>query len=375
MSDGNYQQAQRQAAVQRLDPGTFTDQFGHLDIIPLKRGLYEAADAHDILGVVLLNSDLADYENVVEREAVLNKPQAMEADAAGDDIKRHQVLTAAWLKQSAAIREVKQQFINCLDTHAKTVIMEPQHGTIRRTIMTCLNLLQIHYGTMTIEQLNIFAEKARTTKWDASTDITQHTARFKADMSFLNTHAYAPAAGQQVVNLMASVEHVPAFTMIAHPAFYQTYVHAANQTVDNLIAVYERIYKTQYANTTAAQHHLAANQVVQQQPSITAESTLDTQQSAVIEGIMASARGSLVGARVSHTQLMELQAQVAKTIDRVLSPTDNNRPRGGPGGAARTATTTKPRGRLAKGVCPLHPDAIKPHTWAQCFQNPEKDTK
>jgi hypothetical protein len=190
-------------------------------------------------------------------------------------------------------------------------------------------------------------------------------------MDFLTTHNYAPSMGQQVVNLQASVGHVPSFTMLATPAFHAAYPAVQNQTLTNLITVYERVYRGQYVNTTAAQHHLAMNQAIGIHKTSELEDTMHNPEHAVINGIMASARGALAGEQVTHNQLMDLQAQVAKTITRVLHPSQRQT------GVRDSSRSKEPTSRgvknvnIPKGACPLHPHAVKPHTWEQCSRNPE----
>ena len=58
-----------------------------------------------------------------------------------------------------------------------------------------------------------------------------------------------------VVYLQSTVAGVMAFTQLTTPAFHVAYPAVVNQTLANLITVYERVYRRQYVSTTAAQHH------------------------------------------------------------------------------------------------------------------------
>ena len=149
------------------------------------------------------------------------------------------------------------------------------------------------------------------------------------------------------------------FASIASAAFYTTTTHTspnlAQQTLSRIVDSFTHVYRTQYVNTTAAQHHLVANQAMK-------ETTNDS-----LVHIMASARAAIEHKSISPAQLSKILAAVERSIKQVLNPRQP-----AAGNNSRPPVNRNGRHETADGTCDysFHASLKKKHTWDECHFNP-----
>ena len=345
---------QRQQSVRNLVADAFEGSHACEDILFLKQGIYEFADAHGVLAVIALDADLAAYH--LDREAVRQRPAEPAPNALAAAFKAYDVAMKLYLLQDEGLRKTKHAILLALDQAVKKVIEEPVHGSLRRTVNAILQLLITEYGTMTHAELSKLSKELKGMRWDGSINLITFMTDNQNKLAFLEQHQFAPPTGEQVMMLQQAVSHVPAFAQMANNAFYQDWPLLADQTMVRLMATYRRVYRTQFVNTTASQHHATANQAVKE----------DTDES----GIMASVRASLKDQALTNAQAAQIEAALVKAIKTALQPASAGTPRNHGGKSKKQPYA--PAEKLAAGTCPMHPHAQKPHTWDQCSRNPDK---
>lgn len=355
--------ATRQYAVRTLEPGAFQGATGREDIMVLKQGIYEAAQLNNVLAAVALDADLLTYG--LEREAIRIAPALPAHGATAAELKYYENRREAYVRQSTALSDLKKSILHTLDQAAKHIIEDPVHGVLMHSVLNILELLTAEYSTMTNKELRTLKDQWSNTRWDPTTDLITFLADFQAQLAFLGQHQFAPPVGDQVVTLQTAVEHVPLFAQMADAAFFQQFPALATQTLANLCITYRRVYRAQYANSTAAQHH-AVNQVTQannQQESTTH-----------LDGIMASARATLRGTHITPAMMERLRVEIPRTIERCLRSNNDATQQAHGDKSTRFKRGDQKRGPqqpIVKGTCPLHPNAHTPHTWNDCRLNPE----
>ena len=240
-----------------------------------------------------------------------------------------------------------------LDKTSTGKITQPNVGTIKITVLEALTILKVEYKNMTNRQLQARKQELQAQRWDPCKDLSEFMEGLRAGIAFLTENDYAPARGEQVQMLHDAVKHVTQFTAIATPAFHAAHPLPAGQTLTRLITVYTMVYQGQFEKITASDHH-AVNQAK-------ADPHEDT-----LQGIVASARGSLTGVTLTYTQKKMIQAAVAKAIEDVLNPT-------APKAAnPRAPKAAQPRAPLA-GACtnPAHNSSNNTHLEKDCRLNPQ----
>jgi len=358
----------RQQAVRRLEPGAFEAVYGNTDIQTLKTGIYVQAQALNILAVIALDADLVTYQ--LQRAQVLQEPQQPPAAANAAAVKHFEILRHAFQDQSKALATLKTQILATLDHDATLVVEEPEHAALRRTVTDIVHLLCARYSDMTNKELQALSDKLRAMRWDAATDLTTFMADLSGQIAFLNRHQFAPTAGEQVLLLQTAVAHVPVFANKADAAFHMQHPNRADQTLPHLITVYERVYRNEYEKNTAAEV-LTANQVQD-------TSACTGHDGPVLQAIMASARAVIRDTAVTPAMLDHLATEITKTVARCLRPPKQEAASSGGGYKGKNHSDKDTGGGYtppvppASGCCPLHPTLKKPHTWEQCFLNPDR---
>jgi hypothetical protein len=343
---------QRQQAVRNLDPNAFHREFAYEDIFILRQALYEEAEILGIAGIIMTDADLLIYG--VQREAIRNQPAEPANNATAAQHKTYDVSQKLYSKQSEGIRTLKTKFKEALDSTTRKAIEEPVHGLLRRTLLQMMTDIMAEYSTMTNVELMNLKTTLQTMRWDATTDLITFMSQFQSRVAFLTSHGWPLSQGEQVMYLQASVEHVVGFASIASAAFYHSSPNLAQQTLVRMVTSFTQTYRTQYVNTTAAQHHLVANQALQ------------LPKDDAIEHIMASAREAIQNKPISPVQLTKILTAVEKGIKQVLQPrqtTNNN---------ARPPVNNNERYETADGTCnySFHASLKKKHTWDECHSNP-----
>ena len=341
--------------------------FGYHDIATFKLVIYELANSHGILEVIVLNDDMADL-NIAEREEIIAKPDRPNHGANQAFVNEYKIQYEAWKVQSTAINEVKRTLISLLDGQAKKIVEDPVQGTLMRTSTQMLTLLFEHYHTMSNEELRAVKTKWQQARWNQDEDLISFLSAFTDSVTFLTEHNYAPPPGEQVTSLLDAIAHVPTLAAPTKAAFFQDAPAVANQTLELLCTHMRTVYRTQYSATTAEAHH-AINQVEEVAPDAT---------DIIVQGIAASARATLHGATVTPGQLEVIQAAVTKAIRQSLQPASETRPRTfnerrGPRASKPPASTDDRLPRPSEGECPLHRGRY--HRWEDCRQNPANKSK
>ena len=342
---------ERHASIRALEKESFQAENGFEDINVLIQSVYREARAEGILQVVMLQADLPLFG--LNRVATKVAPQEPEPDANQTAMRAYDQQQRMFMAQDKSLREVQHKLALALDRTATLVIAEPVFGTLRRTTLQTLTLLKAAYATMTHRELANIDADWRTMRWDPSQDLCQFMAEFTERADFLTQHAFGSVDGIRVTTLINAIRHQVTFADMANPVFYQAHPLAADQTLANLTAAYAKVYRGQYERTTADQHHRTANQALKEDPHEEA-----------LAGIMASVRGSLaMMPAITHTQLMDVQAAVAKAVVQCLRPEKDQQP-----------TASKSGGSNKKGPPCHHKDHYGPlisHTWKECRLNPQ----
>ena len=365
----NYQMStSRQQAVRRLEPGSFEAVHGNTDIQSLKTGIYVDAQALNLLPVIALDADLITYQ--LQRVDVLPAPEPPQPAATAAVVKHYEIRRHAFEAQSKALATLKTRVLATLDHDATLVVEEPDHAALRRTVNDLLRLLTERYADMTNKELQALAAQMRAMRWDSTTDLTTFMADLAGRIAFLQRHQFAPTEGEQVLILQTAVEHVPVFAHKADAAFHMQHPNRADQTLQHLITVYERVYRNEYEKTTAVEV-LTANQVQD-------KSACTGHDEPVLQAIMASARAVIRDTPVTPTMLDHLATEITKTVARCLRPLKAEAASSGGGYKGKkqpdkdTGGGYTPPVPPAPGCCPLHPTLRVPHTWDQCRLNPDK---
>ena len=341
---------QRHKAVHSLEAAAFEGATGREDINILKQGIYEAAQEVQVLEVIALDADLVIYD--LQRAHVLDRPVVPEANATAATIKRFELLRHAYTQQSTALATLKAKILKALDEEATQAIQEPIHGILRLSVNDILQRLTTEYHQMTFQELKPLRERWTAMRWDQSTDFITFLAHFREQMAFLTLHNVGPSEGEQIIQLHEAISHVPVFAQLADSQFQIAVPVQSEQTFENMAATYRKVYRTQYANSTAAQHYTASQAA--------AKAPVPASASPVLEGIIASARTALHGATVSADTASYMAQEVAKTIQRCMQPP-----------VARSDRVKKSGGQKP-GMCDQHPNSpnIITHTWEECRLNP-----
>ena len=353
----------RHQNVRRLEAAAFTGATGREDILVLKQGIYEAALLLNILDVVALDADLATYELV--RVEVLPRPPLPQIGATAAQAKHYEFARHAYTQQSEGLATLKGKIIQALDQEALRAVEQPIHGTLRLSVRDLVLALTTEYQQMTNKELQRLYNQWTALRWDAATDLITFLTTFQECLTFLDSHGFGPTRGVQVVTLQEAVEHVPAFANIADAAFHQEFPFEANQTLANLTATYRRVYRAQYAHSTAAQHHLA-NQVKE-----TPSSTSGAPEDVLLQGISASTRAAIRDTKITPELMDRLVLEVTKTVQRCLRPHTSRDTTTTQRDTRKTAPSTRrPQSEIiAPGTCPYH--RTTSHTWADCRANPD----
>jgi hypothetical protein len=349
----------RQAAIRSFEPNSFTAQHARIDINTFKLAIYDQAQAHGLFELYITDQDAISMG--IARQPPREAPEEPDEQAAAYLIKTFETQTKLYDKQVTRIAALKLKVVQTMEYSVIQNIGQPVVGTLRMTVLDILNALEQAYNTLTNNELQAIYAEWTARRWEPASDLIVFMSAFRETADFLSQHQYAPPSGQQVMTLKNAIAHVPSFADMANQSFHSNYPATAQQTLAHLTETYTEVYRTQYVNTTAAQHHNAMNQVTTKDEDIHA---------IVMQGIMASARGSLpTNTKVTHQQALDIPAEIAKAITRVLH-----------GGAEQAPNRKDDKGkrnntRIPPGACPLHPTALRPHTWDACFQNPVNKKK
>ena len=362
----------RQAEIRSFTASSFHAEHAREDIATFKHAVYTLAQSYNLFEVVITDADAVTMNTPRVPARVRPEDPGLGASAAA--IKHYDTQTKLFEDQIEKIAKLKLKVTQTMDYAAVQTIGHAINGLLLMDVHTILEQLVVAFSTLTINELGAIEAEWATRRWDGGDDLITFMANFRDTAAFLQNHNYAQPEGRQVFLLKNAVQHVPLFAEMANAAFHASAPTIAQQTAARLITTYTQVYRNQYVNTTAAQHHRTANQA-----------TADNDQHApTIAGIMASVRGCLPTTPITHEQLMELQSEVAKTITRTLTHgrqysgstprTDGGRQGGKGAGRQSTRNTERPDRPVSipAGVCPLHPHAIKPHLWEDCFQNKNK---
>ena len=350
----------RHQAVRRLDQAAFEGLTGREDITTFKQGIYEIANQLQVLEVVALDADLLTYN--LQRAEVLPRPAMPAAGATAVVSKHYELLSKEYNKQNTALVTLKGQVLQAMDQAVMRAIEEPIHGSLRLSVRTIIERLVEEYNSLEINELKILKDQWMALRWDASGDLLTFLANFREQHALLAQNHFGAQEGEQVAQLKLAVGHVTAFADMAHAAFHQAHPLRNDQTIERLCVIYRRVYRSQYVNSTAAQHHLANQARHKQAQSVPAP----PQDNVVIDGIMASVRENLSGATVGAEGAAYMAAEVAKTIQRCLKPRERATPRGG-----KAAGPKQPMTEQQPGMCHMHPNATRvSHTFAECTRNP-----
>ena len=347
-------QEQRHTDISNLEKGSFQAAHGHEDIQALIQAVYTHADHLGIFRVICLEADLDGY--TIEREATRAPPIEPGGGATQNQLKVYEMQRKLFDKQDDGLRRLKKDFLAALDRTAIGKITQPNFGTMRVSILQGLTTLKNEFGTMTHKELGELQRAWRDGRWDAATDLCDFMENFRTQVTFLTEHNFEPPVGEQVMNLIAAVQHESAFSHLANAAFHATHPLPADQTLDRLITVYTTVYRGQYEHATAREHHHTANEVRTTDPH---EDTM--------QYLAASVRGSLEGHTVTHAQRMALADALAKTVVSILQPqpvtTRANR---------RAPSPTQAPAAHAPGICthPAHKSTKTTHLWKDCRLNP-----
>lgn len=342
----------RQEAIKNLEPGAFQAGFGSEDFGVFKNTIYQLGEENHVFKCLVLEEDMARY-GITEREEILEQPAVPGADANQTFLKRYTMVNLRYEKQQKGLQQVKSLFLKLLDKTNTGKITQPDVGTLRISVFEALTILNMEYKNMTLRQLQTRKQELQAQRWDPSKDLPEFMEGIRADIAFLIERDYAPARGEQVQMLHDAVKHVTQFTAIATPAFHAAHPLPVDQTLARLITVYTTVYQGQFEKITASDHH-AVNQVK-------ADPYEDT-----LQGIVASARGSLTGVTLTYAQKKMIQAAVAKAIEDVLNST-------APKAAnPRAPKAAQPRAPLA-GACtnPAHNSTYNTHLEKDCRLNPQ----
>ena len=350
---------QRQQEVRRLSEGSFQGEFGMDDMHAFKRGIYDLADSLGILAVVALDADLEIYG--LQRQAVLIEPAPPAAGAAAAVTKAYDIARARWDKQNTALGTLKRKAVNACDYMALVVIEEIDHGTIRRSMIQIITLLIAQYANMNRKELMTRKKAWEQRRWDAATDFLAFTASFMAEVAFLNRHGAGLVTDtEQVHAYQEAIAHVPQLAALASAAFYHAHPDEADQTMANCLTQYRKVYRTQYANTTAATHHASINQAKQSDNNL--------------ERLMTSVRHEVGPNKVSDAQ-RDAIIQAVRQAMKPHTPAAGDRTAKGARTGGRTFPAPKPVGPnetlLANGLCHRHAWSDTPHRWEHCKTNPD----
>jgi len=355
---------QRQDSIRAHESAAFQGAHGHQDIAVLKLTIYELANTHGIMDLVILDEDMEEL-GIEERQDVIARPQRPAHGANQAAVNEYKIEHAEWKEQSKAILEVKQALVDLLDGHAKKVVSDPIQGTLMRTTTEMLELLVQQYHAMSNEELRAMKTTWSSTRWNQGEDLITFLSNFNDAVIFLETHDYGPPRGEQVTTLFQAIDHVPTLVAPTKAAFYQAAPLLADQTLETLCEQLRTVYRTQYVQTTAAEHH-AVNQAVL---------TPTDANAIIVDGIAASARATLHGETISAAQLELMQAAVTKAIKQCLAPPSQAKPAQAKP-EQRRRPQQDPRQRAKKmeaGECPMHRGAF--HRWEDCFSNPDRVSK
>ena len=299
----------RQAAIRCLEPNSFTAQHARIDINTFKHAIYALAQSHGIFELYITDQDAASMG--IERQLAREAPDEPEEQAAAYIINAFEMQTKLYEKQVTKIAELKFKVVQTMEYSVLQNIGQPVFGTLRMSVLDILNALEGAYSTLTINELQAIYAEWTARRWEPASDLIVFMSTFRETADFLSQHHYAPPQGQQVMTLMNAIAHVPSFAGMANQSFHTNYPATDQQTLAHLTEIYTEVYRTQYENTTAAQHHNAMYQVITKDEDIHA---------ATIQSIMATVRGSLPpNTKLTHQQLLDLQAEIVKTITRVLN--------------------------------------------------------
>lgn len=347
-------QEQRHIDISNLEKGSFQAAHGYEDIQALIQAVYTHADQLGIFRVVCLDADLAGY--AIAREVTRAAPDEPGPGATQNQLKAYEMQRRLFERQDDGLRSLKKDFLAALDRTATGKITQPNFGTMRVSILQGLTTLKTEFGTMTHKELGELQHAWRAGRWDAATDLCDFMENFRTQVAFLTEHNFEPPVGEQVMTLLAAVQHEAAFSNMANAAFHAAHPQPADQTLARLITVYTTVYRGQYEHVTAREHHYTANEVKATDPHA------DTMQY-----LAASVRGSLEGHTVTHAQRMALADALAKTVvsimhPQLVPPRTTRRP---------PAATSTPMVNIP-GVCthPSHNSAKISHLWKDCRLNP-----
>ena len=363
--------AARQIAVQHLEASSFTSQHAHEDILTFKQGIYEAAARAGILNVVALDEDLVPYN--LQRQAVLIEP-----DQPADNAVAVQFKILVFHKQDEALRRTKEKILSAMDQATTRIVQEPGFGVLRRSITQILQLLLQEYSTITNIEIHQLKQSWEALRWDGSSDLITFLATFQENLQFLAQHHYAPSPGETLVTLQTAVQHVPAFAQMANNMFYQTHPLHQDQTLEHLMAIYRRVYRSQYIASTAATIYNGANQITEDiQPTTHLDLEIDYIVAAVREAL--PTKGTLSG-----QQITLIQKAITKAINDVLSssPKANKVPEpkqkksntNGMRSNNGSAMEYLVNGKFPASRCPMHPKS-NTHSWKECKLNEDNQGK
>jgi hypothetical protein len=359
----------RHTEIRSFTASSFHAEHAREDIATFKHAVYNLAQAYNLFEVVITDADAVNMNT--PRVAARVRPAELEPNASAAVIKHFDNQTKLFEDQLEKRAKLKLKVTQTMDHATAQTIGDPINGLLFMDVHAILEALVTAFNTLTINELGTIEAEWASRRWDGGDDLVTFMANFRDTAAFLQHHNNAQSEARQVFLLKNAVQHVPLFADMANAAFHATAPTVAQQTAAQLINTYTQVYRNQYVNTTAAQHHRSANQ---------ATTLADDPHAPAIAGIMASVRGCLPTTPMTHEQLMELQAEVAKLVTRTLkpgkpAPQDIDRPFGGRNGGKGAERQHRGNDRptsIPAGVCPLHPHALKPHLWEQCKQNKNK---
>jgi len=365
----------RQDAIRAFVKASFQGAFGQHDIATLKLTVYEVADQHDVLDLVILDNDMEEF-GIEDRREILDRVEKPAPGANAATVSTYKINHQAWKDQTTAISETKKLLVGLLDSHAKKVVADPTQGTLMRTTLEMLTLLVAQYHNMSNEELRLVKTKWQEARWNQSEDLLMFLSNFNDNVTFLVNHDYGPPRGEQVTTMFEAIAHVPTLAAPTKAAFYHAFPAVEDQTLEALCEHLKTVYRTQYTRTTAAAHH-EMNQATSISTDI--NDTNDT----IVNGIAASARATLRGEHVSAEQLTMIQTAVTRAIKQCLTtatpPYDNRRdqPREQPRqqynqrrDQHKGQDQHQRQAALEKGECPHHRGRF--HSWDTCNQNPDR---
>ena len=223
----------RQDAIRTLTKGSFQGLYGQHDIATLKLTMYELADQHDVLDLVILDDDMEEF-GIDQRQDLLDRVVRPAAGANAGIIAVYKIAHEAWKDQNKGFNEVKKTLVGLLDSHAKKVVADPVQGTLMLTTRAILTTLIAQYHTMSNEELRLVYAKWQKRRWNQNEDLLMYLSNNNDDVAFLVAHEYGPPRGEQVTTMLEAISHVPTLVGPAKAAFYQAFPAVEDQTLEAL---------------------------------------------------------------------------------------------------------------------------------------------